>query len=969
MFIRAKTFFIVNLIAIFSLAIGTAWLMAVPTQAAPTADPIIVTTTADGLQEDNQCSLREALHNANTNTQFSDMAGECPAGSASETDVIILTSGAEYILTVAGTGNDEGDLDVLDDVRFVVDGDFPATIRMDVVGQRVMEIHGVNVEIENITLRGGNTGGDGGGILNNGGSLTLTNVFLQNNIAQVGGGLYNLNGTAVISNSQIILNNGALGGGGIFNSGAEANLTVHGSMIRVNESSVGSGGGISNSEGTVLIEADSAVNLNTAQINGGGLLNSNGGQITIQHTTVQGNTVTQGAGGGMLVQDEDSLLQVEKSFITDNRALHNNEGRGGGIAVLNGATVVSNSSDVSGNQAFAGGGLFIQEAILQFTESSLRENTAIVGGGGLVNLDSQATLQTALINANEAAEDGGGIYNNGHLTMNSVVISENLSDGAGGGLFNAGGVAHLYSVTFQKNEAKAGGGILSFDGEILLDKSTLSGNLATQQMGGGILSHSSQLTLQNQTAINNNHAVVAGGGMFLLAGGQVTLDDVQLHGNETDGQGAGIAAGSHSSLLAHKTAFSNNKSVAEGGGIYITSGAQFTLTVGTFAGNEATDGAGIYVAEASGQVTFNQAALVYNVASGQGGGVWTAGPVKLFNSTVSNNTAVTAGGLYLANGADVDARHITVAENRPALFDLLKEEEATLELRSSIIATDGSDNCFIVGSNIVSLGHNIANDNTCGGLTEVSDQVETDPLLGPLANHGGWSESHSLLLGSPAIGAADVALCAAAPMNGVDQRGLARDTVACDSGAHESGLTLAVSLAGDGLGNVAGNNIDCPEVNCTAKFTHGEEVALTALPTAPALFLGWSGSIVSQANPLVVTMDSTQQLTATFGTPPPNSFLLAVSKAGAGSGTVTSNPAGINCGQTCAAFFGEGSMVSLTATPTAGSQFTGWTGAITSQNKTVQLTMDEAKNVTATFAEGEAPEAEYRLYLPIVTRP
>jgi IgGFc binding protein/Divergent InlB B-repeat domain/Bacterial Ig-like domain (group 1) len=79
------------------------------------------------------------------------------------------------------------------------------------------------------------------------------------------------------------------------------------------------------------------------------------------------------------------------------------------------------------------------------------------------------------------------------------------------------------------------------------------------------------------------------------------------------------------------------------------------------------------------------------------------------------------------------------------------------------------------------------------------------------------------------------------------------------------------------------------------------------------------------------------------------SHTLTVTKAGSGSGTVTSSPAGIDCGATCSAQFTEGTMVTLTATAAAGSTFTGWSGACTGTG-TCTVTMDQDRAVTATFA-------------------
>jgi len=75
---------------------------------------------------------------------------------------------------------------------------------------------------------------------------------------------------------------------------------------------------------------------------------------------------------------------------------------------------------------------------------------------------------------------------------------------------------------------------------------------------------------------------------------------------------------------------------------------------------------------------------------------------------------------------------------------------------------------------------------------------------------------------------------------------------------------------------------------------------------------------------------------------------LTVTKAGAGTGLVTSSPAGINCGATCVFDFTLNQAVTLTAAADTNSQFTGWSGAC-SGTGTCQVTMSAARNVTATF--------------------
>jgi hypothetical protein len=82
---------------------------------------------------------------------------------------------------------------------------------------------------------------------------------------------------------------------------------------------------------------------------------------------------------------------------------------------------------------------------------------------------------------------------------------------------------------------------------------------------------------------------------------------------------------------------------------------------------------------------------------------------------------------------------------------------------------------------------------------------------------------------------------------------------------------------------------------------------------------------------------------------------LTVTKAGAGAGTVTSNPAALSCGSTCTASFPDGETVTLTTTAAAGSSFGGWSGACTGTGS-CQVAMSAARSVTATFAPAAAAD-------------
>ena len=95
----------------------------------------------------------------------------------------------------------------------------------------------------------------------------------------------------------------------------------------------------------------------------------------------------------------------------------------------------------------------------------------------------------------------------------------------------------------------------------------------------------------------------------------------------------------------------------------------------------------------------------------------------------------------------------------------------------------------------------------------------------------------------------------------------------------------------------------------------------------------------------------------------PDQYLLSVTRDGPGSGTVTSDPAGINCGADCSGVFNDGAVVTLTATADTGSTFTGWGGACAGTGACV-ITIADTTAVTATFTLNE-----YKLFLPLMMTP
>src|SRR5206468_2791674 len=160
--------------------------------------------------------------------------------------------------------------------------------------------------------------------------------------------------------------------------------------------------------------------------------------------------------------------------------------------------------------------------------------------------------------------------------------------------------------------------------------------------------------------------------------------------------------------------------------------------------------------------------------------------------------------------------------------------------------------------------------------------------------------------------------------------------------------TLALTRAGTGSGTVTSTpaGLDCGGT-CSALFPYGTIVNLTATPAAGSVFTGWSGD--PDCADGTVTLNGDKTCTATFDVV----GALAVTRGGTGSGTVTSDPAGIECGNTCTQSYPEGTVVTLTATPAPGSRFVGWSGGPDCADGSVTLDME--KICTANFAESSGP--------------
>jgi CSLREA domain-containing protein len=260
------------------------------------------------------------------------------------------------------------------------------------------------------------------------------------------------------------------------------------------------------------------------------------------------------------------------------------------------------------------------------------------------------------------------------------------------------------------------------------------------------------LTIQNGYA---SGSLYGGGGIFNQKG-NLTLSRVWLKGNLTTHIGGG--------LDNIKTAILVNSMVS---------------------GNQADKGGGVFNA---GMLTLQNVVLYSNYATQTGGGLDNSSYATLTNVTVSGNGAANGGGIF--NDEELTLEYTTIYLNTTAISNA-----TNVRFRNTLVGGSTSGvNCIGAGT-LVSEGQNLEDRSDCNFI-HLTDQVNLDPMLGPLDKNEAEILTHALLAGSPAIDRGDNLDCPAA-----DQRGARRpsdgdgDSAAvCDIGAFEFGGSLPMRI-------------------------------------------------------------------------------------------------------------------------------------------------------------------------------
>ena len=344
--------------------------------------------TNDGVC-DADCSLREAVHAANSKT---------------EANIITLPAGT-YTLTLAGANEDNnatGDLDIITPYTLSIVGVGPGRTLINANGiDRAFHLLTGTKVISGLTIYNGRATGvglvDGGGVYGRDANFSLINtVIYSNSASNNGAGVYVSAGDAILKDTLI-----------------------YGNAV------VNFGGGVYVSSGSAVL-AETQVFSNTAGNSGGGVYVGTGSAV-LTGTHIYSNAAVNNGGGVLANQGSLSLTGVT---VRDNRA---NFGAGvhvaAGSAVLTGTRIFSNVADNGG------GGLYVSTGKATITGTHIFHNLSLSGGGVFVASGS-ATLAVSDIRRNAAGGSGGGVYvSTGNVSLTGTTILSNSAGTTGGALY------------------------------------------------------------------------------------------------------------------------------------------------------------------------------------------------------------------------------------------------------------------------------------------------------------------------------------------------------------------------------------------------------------------------------------------------------------------------------------------------------------------------------------------------------
>ena len=463
-----------------------------------------------------------------------------------------------------------------------------------------------------------------------------------------------------------------------------------------------------------------------------------------------------------------------------------------------------------------------------------------------------------------AQGSGGAIYNqrgsssDATVALTNCTFENNFGEDASGGAIASNAAASLTGCTLRGNYSRTGGAILQTGGALDVRGSTFEQNVATRNpvtnsggAGGAIMTIAQTTLTVLDSAFRNNEAgtsagAIQNGGAASITNtelsenaasyfggaignyGQLTLVDTDLVGNDSGTSGGAIFTAQEATL--RRCLVEDNTSASAGG---IANSGTLTIESSTLHNNRATAPAGaggaIGTQTASTPITTTvRDSTLSNNTAANGAGIHNIGSLKLTNSTLSSNAATArGGGLLNRDGTSLIIAATfcgNAAANGGGIYNEKFGAESTVTLLSSILQA-GATGANIVnasGGTFFSSGYNLSSDAAGGdsgtgpgGLLNNSDDVRnTNPNLGPLQNNGGGTQTHALLVPSPAIDTGDGFIQYLPFQVKNDQRGPGfprQIGERIDKGAFESGVSVVVTTIDDH------NDGACTAKDCTLR--------------------------------------------------------------------------------------------------------------------------------------------------------
>ncbi|MFO0907148.1 MAG: choice-of-anchor Q domain-containing protein [Isosphaeraceae bacterium] len=595
---------------------------------------------------------------------------------------------------------------------------------------------GVTARLEKVII---NSGSDySGGGVQNAGLLTIVSSTLSGNTGETGGAVYN-SGVLTLSACTVISNT-ARSGGGVYNGGRFAAL------------------------GTTFSG-------NSADFAGGALTNFN--SFSIVNSTFSGNS-TLGYGGAVSNEQlvDGATLEITSSTFSGNSA--NNLGDSifnlvtSDPLVLNNTLVAGTSDLLSGT--FTGSNNLVQDGsgtgltgtvVADPLLGPLADNGgptrthAILPGSPAINAGSNALALDPQGNPLTTDQRGPtfprikmgtvdiGAYESPYETSSLVVTTGddvvNPSDGLTS-LREAVAYAAIKPGADTITFAPSVFAVLLTSGQITLDSNvSILGQGAVVTIARASANEFRIFDVPAGVSARLENLTVTGGlvPLFTLGGGVRNAGTLSVFAcvflNNSAYDGGAIQ--NYGTLSVDSSTFTGNAATVRGGGLKNEGTA--TVTASSFSGNSASLGGGVMNVAS---FTVTNSTFSGNSAASGGGIFHNVGMLKVVNSTLAANTASTgARGIDLAGGS------------------------ATLN--NTVVAGSG-----VLLSGTFAGSSNLVQDGSGTGLTGT---IVADPLLGPLADNGGPTQTHALLPGSPAINAGSNALALDAQGNPLttDQRG------------------------------------------------------------------------------------------------------------------------------------------------------------------------------------------------------